>query len=209
MKYLNQLEYSHIPYPTDVGTPDSRFHSLSIKEAGCGLCCLAMMIDQLTNKTVSLKKLISLSVKHKANLHPGTDMKVLGPVVAGLYDLDYSTTNSIRKAVQHLKNGGSVIANVGGDREGYTGVFSHGGHYILLLSAGKTSSAPANTDATTSKELICVLDPSLKDGKYDEPGREGKVLLDVPFAYCSPELLEKETDNRNPGFYLFSRKIPE
>ena len=45
-------------------------------------------------------------------------------------------------------------------------------------------------------------------GKYEEPGSEGKVRLDAPFAYCSPELMEKETDNRNPGFYLFSRKEP-
>lgn len=195
MKYLNQLEYSHLPYPTDASTPDSKFHHLSVKEAGCGLCSLAMMVDQLTTKTISLKKLISLSVKHQANLHPGTDMKVLGPIVAGMYDLDYSTTNSVKKAVQHLKNGGSVIANVGGDREGYIGVFTHGGHYILLLSA--------------SKDTVCVLDPSLKEGKYDEPGREGKVRVDAPFAYCSPELLELETANRDPGFYLFSRKIPK
>ena len=64
----------------------------------------------------------------------------------------------------------------------------------MLLSAGKDS--------------ICVLDPTLKEGKNEEPGREGKVRLDAPFAYCSPELMEKETDNRNPGFYLFSRKEP-
>ena len=95
-------------------------------------------------------------------------MLILGPVVADLYDLDFSTTNSVKKAMQHLKNGGSVIANVGGDREGYTGVFSHGGHYILLLSAGKDS--------------ICVLDPSLKEGKYEEPGREGKVRF---LPYCT------------------------
>ena len=137
MKYLNQLDHPDIPYPTDAATEGSRFHDLSIKEAGCGLCSLAMMVDRLTTKTISLKRLIALSLKHKANLHPGTDMKILGPVVADLYDLDFSTTNSVKKAMQHLKNGGSVIANVGGDREGYTGVFSHGGHYVLLLSAGK------------------------------------------------------------------------
>ena len=182
MKYLNQLDHPDIPYPTDAATEGSRFHDLFIKEAGCGLCSLAMMVDRLTTKTISLKRLIALSLKHKANLHPGTDMKILGPVVADLYDLDFSTTNSVKKAMQHLKNGGSVIANVGGDREGYTGVFSHGGHYVLH--------------------------PSLKEGKYEEPGREGKVRLDAPFAYCSPELMEKETDNRNPGFYLFSRKEP-
>lgn len=195
MKYLNQLEYPHIPYPTDTGTPDSKFHGFSIKEAGCGLCCLAMMVDQLTMKTISLKKLISLSVKNKANLHPGTDMKIMGPLVADLYGLDYSTTNSIQTAIRHLKNGGSVIANVGGDREGYTGVFSHGGHYILLLSADKDS--------------VCVLDPSLKEGKFDEPGREGKVRVDGSFAYCAPEVLAKDADNRKPGFYLFARKKPE
>lgn len=195
MKYLNQLEYPHIPYPTDAAAPDSRFHKLSIKEAGCGLCSLAMMVDRLTTKTISLKRLISLSIRHKANLHPGTDMKILGPVVADLFDLEYSTTNSVQKAIRHLKNGGSVIANTGGDREGYTGVFSHGGHYILLLSADSDS--------------VCVLDPSMKEGKYEEPGREGKVRVDGPFAYCAPEVLTMDTDNRNPGFYLFSRKVPK
>ena len=194
MKYFNQLDYPHIPYPTDTGKPDSRFHGLSIKETGCGLCSLAMMVDQLTTKTISLKRLVSISQKHNANHHPGTDMKILGPVVAKMFDLDYSETNSVNKAVQHLKNGGSVIANVGGDREGYTGVFSHGGHYILLLSADKDS--------------VCVLDPSYKEGKYEEPGRQGNVRVDPPFAWCSPELLAKETDNRNPGFYLFARKKP-
>ena len=192
MKYLNQLEYPNIPYATDMSTPDSRVHGLSITEAGCGLCCLAMMVDQLTMKSITLKKLISLSAKYKANLHPGTDLKILGPQVAKLFDLDFSTTNSIQTAIRHLKNGGSVIANVGGDRDGYTGVFSHGGHYILLLSADKDS--------------VCVLDPSLMEGKFEEPGRQGKVRVDGCFSYCAPEVLAKDTDNRNPGFYLFSRK---
>ena len=195
MKYLNQLDYPTLPYPTDVSNPDSKFVHLFIKEAGCGLCCLAMMVDQLTNKSISLKRLISLSIKNKANLTPGTNLKIMGPVVAGLYDLEFQTTDSIKKAVKHLQNGGSVIANVGGDREGYTGVFSHGGHYILLLSA--------------SKDTVCVLDPSLKDDKFDEPERQGKVRVDAPFAYCTPGLLEIETGNRTPGFYLFSRKIPQ
>lgn len=97
MKYLNQLDHPDIPYPTDAATEGSRFHDLSIKEAGCGLCSLAMMVDRLTTKTISLKRLIALSLKHKANLHPGTDMKILGPVVADLYDLDFSTTNRVKR----------------------------------------------------------------------------------------------------------------
>ena len=146
------------------------------------------------DQSVSLKKLVSLSVKHKANLLPGTDMKILGPVVARQFHLEYSTTESVRTAVRCLKRGGCVIANVGGDREGYTGVFAHEGHFILLIAS--------------DGDQICVLDPALRPGRYDEPGRRGKVLLDEPFAWCSPELLTKETDNRSPGFYLFYRKAP-
>lgn len=118
MKYLNQLEYPSIPYPTDISHPGSPLNSGSVKEAGCGLCCLAMAVDRLTDQSVSLKKLVSLSVKHKANLLPGTDMEILGPVVARQFHLEYSTTESVRTAVRCLKRGGCVIANVGGDREG-------------------------------------------------------------------------------------------
>lgn len=35
MKYLNQLDYPTLPYPTDVSNPDSKFVHLFIKEAGC------------------------------------------------------------------------------------------------------------------------------------------------------------------------------
>ena len=34
MKYLNQLEYPNLPYPTDTRAPDSPMRQASIKEAG-------------------------------------------------------------------------------------------------------------------------------------------------------------------------------
>lgn len=195
MLYLNQLKYPDMPYPTDIDNPGSPMIDASVAKAGCGLCSLAMVIDRLTMQSVSLKELIELSKEYKANLQVGTNMRVLAPEIARLYDLDYSTTEDIAEAVKCLQSGGIVIANVGGDREGYTGVFSHGGHYILLLCA--------------SGNDICVLDPSLKEGKYEEEGRSGKVRLDGSFAWCDASLLAVETDNRSPGFYLFSRKIPK
>lgn len=194
MKFLNQLDYPSLPYPTDISHPGSPLIQASVREAGCGLCCLAMAVDRLTDKSISLKRLVSLSVRHKANLLPGTDMEILGPVVASQFNLGYSTTESVHTAIRCLKRGGCVIANVGGDREGYTGVFAHEGHFILLIASADNQ--------------ICVLDPALRPGRYDEPGRKDKVLLDEPFAWCSPELLTRETDNRSPGFYLFFRKTP-
>ena len=40
MKYLNQLEYPNLPYPTDTRAPDSPMRQASIKEAGaaCAAC---------------------------------------------------------------------------------------------------------------------------------------------------------------------------
>lgn len=194
MKYLNQLQYPHIPYSTDVSHPESDLINGSIKEAGCGLCCLAMMIDRLTTQTVSLQELVALSEACQANLCPGTDMERLGPVVAQRYGLEYSAATCIQSAIQCLQCGGSVIANVGGDREGYTGVFSHGGHFVLLLSA--------------TQETVCVLDPSMTPTKYEQPRRDGLVVLEEPFIWCNKELLIRETANRMPGYYLFSRKVP-
>ena len=132
-------------------SPGSPLIQASVREAGCGLCCLAMAVDRLTDKSISLKRLVSLSVRHKANLLPGTDMEILGPVVASQFNLGYSTTESVHTAIRCLKRGGCVIANVGGDREGYTGVFAHEGHFILLIASADNQ--------------ICVLDPALRPGR--------------------------------------------
>lgn len=88
--------------------------------------------------------------------------------------------------------GGMAVANSGGDREGYEGVFTHGGHYILVVSADETQA--------------CILDPALEPGKFDSPGRKGKVEVHEPFAYCDFSVLKKDCENRSPAYYLFARK---
>ncbi len=193
MKYLNQLEFSHIPYPTDLSTPGSSMQHASVKEAGCGLCSICMVIDRLTMKHYSLRQCAALSHKVQADLKVGTDMRRLGPAAAKKFGLDYLESNDIAQAVQCMEQGGCVICNVGGDQpeQGYTGISSHGGHFIVLLSA-------ANGE-------VCVLDPSWRQDKYEEPGREGKVRLDGKFAYCSLETLDKDASSRSPRYYLFRR----
>ena len=95
-----------------------------------------------------------------ANREIGTSLKILGPVVAEKFNLNYGETSDLNELKAHLAKGGLAIANSGGDREGYTGVFTHGGHYILVVSADDNEA--------------CILDPSYKEGKYEEPGRDGK-----------------------------------
>ena len=56
-------------------------------------------------------------------------------------------------------------------------MFTHGGHYILVVSADDNEA--------------CILDPSYKEGKYEEPGRDGKARAVDGFVYCSLKVLEE------------------
>ena len=94
--------------------------------------------------------------------------------------------------MEHLRNGGEVIANVSNDREGAVSVFTNRGHYILVVSV--------------EGNRVCILDPSYTEEKFATDNARGKVVVDAPFVYCDIDLLMEEASNRNPGFFLFKRK---
>lgn len=193
MKYLNQLEYETMPYPTNVKEPESSMaRNGNIALAGCGICSAAMMLEQLLPGEYALEDIRDLAIACKANLDPGTDMKVLGPELCRKYGLVLQMSDRTEDLLECLHTGGRVIINVGGDREGHTGVFSHGGHYILAIAC--------------HDDTVIILDPSWKKAKFDEPGREGKVKVQYPFCYCSTEVLKEDTANRTPAYYCFKRK---
>jgi len=190
MKYINQLKYPHIPYPTNVDHPEE-MRETTVKSSGCGLCSLCMMVDQLTLKELPLLECLQLSVEHRANHEPGTDLKILGPVVAEKFGLKYAATDDIQEAMAAVQRGGRVVVNVGGDRDGSVGIFSHVGHYILMIAAD-------------GKE-VSVLDPSLKPGKFEEEGRVGKVRVNGNVATCAYEVLDQDASNRSPRYHVFER----
>ena len=138
-----------------------------------------------------MKECLQMAYDSRANHKPGTDMKILGPIVAEKYGLKYGETNDIQEAVAAVQRGGRVIVNVGGDRDGYIGVFTHGGHYITIVSAD-------------DKE-VCILDPSWREDKWEEEGRVGKVRLNGHFAYCSYDVVDMDASNRDPRYYIFER----
>ncbi|MFI3226976.1 MAG: hypothetical protein R3Y09_06120 [Clostridia bacterium] len=192
MKYLNQFEYKDTPYPTNISNPESPLVNGTISRAGCGLCTACMMVEQLTFSDFPLLECRDLAIEVKANLTPGTNMKIFGPVVAEKFNLSLEKSDDIQDLIKCLQSGGGAIINVGGDHDDHIGVFSHGGHYIYAVS--------------TDGEQICILDPSKKDGKYEEEGRQGKVRVNGDFAYCSKEVLHADVQNRTPAYYLFTRK---
>lgn len=193
MLFMSQLAYPHVPYNHNVnhgGAPEER---RNVATSGCGLCSLCMIVDQLTTKTLELTDCVRLSEENGANHGFGTDLRILGPIVAEMYDLRMETTNSVDELTAHLRRGGRAVANVGGDREGHIGLFAYCGHYIVLISADDNGE-------------LCVLDPDYSEDKFEREGRRGKLRIDAPFLYCKPADLAADVENRDPAFYLFSRK---
>ncbi len=197
MKYVNQLEYPHIPYITGCdleGKAREEGKSTTVKTSGCGLCSAVMILDRLLpNCDFDLEKAMEISYESGANRRFGTNYPKFGPLLAEKYGLKFEMTNDMASLLKCLKTGGVAAANVGGDREGYVGVFSHVGHYIVIIGVEPDG-------------RLAILDPAYEENVYEEEGRKGKVEMKAGvIALCTPETLQKEIDNRNPGLFLFHR----
>lgn len=194
MKYLNQLEYEHIPYPTRTKEKAFAPHGkpTNVKTSGCGLCSVCMAIDLLTDTTLDIEECTRISMECSANHRGGTDMNVLAPVIAEKFCLEYTKTDNTDEAVAHLRSGGVVVVHVGVPKDKEIGLFTKGGHYMLIIS--------------TDGEEFCFLDPSYTPDKFDIPERVGRVnTINAPYLYCDLKTMESE---RKPGFvryHMFKR----
>jgi len=197
MYYINQLDYPEWLYVTRTkleGIEQEKGKTTTVKSSGCGLCSAIMVADRLlVNHDFDLRTALRLSYESQANEEKGTDLKRLAPAFAERLNLRYVPSSDLEDLRHCLRTGGAAIANVGGDREGYTGVFSHGGHYIAVINEEPDG-------------RFAILDPSYKENKFEEDGRKGKVeIKNGVIALCEPEVLAKDTENRAPSYYLFWR----
>ena len=199
MKYINQLDYPEWFYVTKTELEDEarREHgkTTTVRSSGCGLCSAVMVADRLVvDCDFDLVDAINLSYEVGANKGVGTSMKTFGPAFAEKLGFDLEMTSDPERLCYCMRTGGAAVVHVGGDREGYTGVFSHGGHYVAAIGQ-------------QADGRIIVLDPSYKVGKYEEEGRKGKVEVkhDV-IALTDAQVLADDGASRTPCFYLFWRK---
>jgi hypothetical protein len=187
MKYYNQRNYPHILFPSK-GFPEE-----SICISGCGPTCCSMLVENLTKHAFDPIESAAYAIEVGARDDAGTDMKILGPRVAERFGFHYHTGNDIEEVLDFLqKEKGFVIANSGGNEEDYTGVFTEGGHYILLTAA--------------KGRVIEVLDPSLYPDKFSRPGRKEKVFWIGERIYCDAQFVMDDCRNRDPAFYFFEPK---
>lgn len=124
----------------------------------------------------------------------GTNMHRLLNQISEAYAIEYRTTNSVEEALAAvLVKGAMVIANSGGDREDHKGVFSNGGHYVVLVNAGA--------------EKFVVVDPGYYDRKYDRAGREMVVELKRRgVLVVDADTVQKDCANRNPAYYIVTAR---
>lgn len=196
MRYVNQLEYPHLPYPTKLrmeNVPEEK-KKTTVRSSGCGLCCACMTVDLLTDKELGIEECVKIAEDCGANHSVGTNMTILAPVIAEKFGLVYTKTNDLAEAVAHLQSGGAVIAHVGIPEGASIGLFTKSGHYIFL--------------ASTDGEEFCILDPSWSPEKYKIPERAGRVNEDnYPYLYCDVRTVHSETKPGRTKYHLFARRI--
>ena len=197
MKYVNQLEHPHMLYITRTG-PECKGHergkTTTVRSSGCGLCSAIMVADRLLPcYDFNLSDAIELSYSVKANHKAGTDGKLFYPAFAEKLGLRLEFGYSTEDLIHCLESGGAAVAHVGGDRDGHIGLFTHGGHYVAVISREPDG-------------RLAILDPSYKEGKFEEAGREGKVeIKNQVIALCSPADLHTDAKIKDIPYYLFWR----
>ena len=196
--YVNQLDYPHWLYVTRVELDPANAEwgrTSTIKSSGCGLCSAVMVADRLLpESTFDLSDAVQMSYDTGANLRKGTNYHRFAPAFAEKLGLDLEMTNDPQRLRYCLRTGGAAVLHVKGDREGRVGVFSHGGHYVVAISEERDG-------------RIAIMDPSQKEGKYEEEGRQGLVELKKGFvAVCDMQVVVEDTAPAEPSFYLFWRK---
>lgn len=183
MHYI-QNDYPHLPYshPEDpTGT---------VADSGCGLCCCCTIVEALTDRTFTPGQAVEMANACGARDASGTEMSILAPAVCKEFGLHYALTNDCGRVLQFLQEGlGMAVANVGGDREGWKGVFSNGGHYITLAAA-------------RGREIE-VWDPWREAGRFDKPWRRDRVREDGVLLFTDAAVIARDCDNRTPAFTLF------
>jgi len=193
MKYINQLEYPHIPYRTHTKDDSVKDKMRDIAQSGCGLCAVCMVLDHLLGVELSLEECVKISEGCEANYSIGTSMVVLAPVIAEKFGLEYRNTSDLEEAIAHLRAGGEIIAHMGVPEGKEVGLLADCGHYVNLVSF--------------DQGCFGILDPAYTPEKYRHPYRLGRVRVeDAPLLYAAAEEVDADCKPGKIKYHLFSTK---
>ena len=167
----------------------------TIRSSGCGLCSAVMVAHRLIpNCEFDLKDALELSYSVEANYKKGTNYARFAPAFAEKLGLKLEMSRDIEDLRKCLRTGGAAVFLARGDRDGQVGLFTHGAHYVAVINEEPDG-------------RLAILDPSLKDTKYTEEGRVGKVeVTKHGIILVEAKYLVEEAHATSIPYYLFWRQ---
>ena len=156
------------------------------------MTALAIVPRNLLGLEITPAETAVFALEYGARAASGTNMRRLAAQAALCWSLTVETTNDTATLLSALQGGAMAICNVSGNRVGHKGIFSTGGHYVVVV-AGDAS-------------CMQVLDPGIYSGKFRAAYRAEAVSQLGDVLLCSPETLESDCRGRNPRYYIFRKK---
>lgn len=154
--------------------------SQTIGSSGCGPTCASMVVSSIKG-TITPVQMADLFVRYGyRSANNGTYWSAYR-AVADEFNIGYTETSNIQKALDLLKNNNYVIASCG------NGLFTTGGHYIVLVGI----------EGNTLK----IYDPYNYNGKFETSTRRGKVVVEGNTIYCSIDNFMKYANYK--GFFCY------
>lgn len=152
----------------------------TIGSSGCGPTCASMVVSSIKG-TITPDKMANLFIQHGyRSANNGTYWSAYRDV-ADQFNIGYTETSDIQKALELLRNKNYVIASCG------NGLFTTGGHYIVIVGI----------EGNTLK----IYDPYLYIGKFNTSTRRGKVVVEGNTIFCSIENFKNYANYK--GFFCY------
>jgi hypothetical protein len=159
-------------------------HTETIKSSGCGVCSACMIVSNLTDTYIEPPEMAKYSVKNGFRIDGVGTAFALYPAIAEKYNLKYSQTNDIYKAVECVRNGGMVVCSTSG---GKNKLFSTSGHLFVMSDC-------IGNDCE-------FLDPDFYSGKYSTEYRKSRCYTIQNKVYATINEAQKHITT----FFCFER----
>lgn len=182
LTYYSQVDnrWKNHPY-TSTGNA-----SQTIGSSGCGPTSASMIVSSIKG-TVTPEVMGDLFVANGyRSANNGTYWSAFR-YVADKWNIGYTETSDLQKAVQLLEDNNYIVCSVG------NGLFTTGGHFIVLVGV--------------EGEYIKVYDPYLYNGKFETSTRRGKATVSGNTIYVSIDNFRKYANYQN--FFCFKNDRTE
>lgn len=155
----------------------------TIGSSGCGPTCAAMVVSSIKG-TITPDTMASQFVQHGyRSANNGTYWSAYREI-ADQFNIGYTETSDIQKALNLLKNNNYIIVSCG------NGLFTTGGHYIVLVGI--------------EENTLKIYDPYLYNGKFETSTRRGKVEVSGNTIYCSIDNFRRYSNYK--GFFCYKNE---